>query len=103
MHTLKLAVFLLVTFFSNIVFADSYYIAYKWAKPDDKNFTESWNIIDINYSINTQAGMEKLIKKLANIKQCESVSIQYIRELSEEKPTDSTGDFQIMKSYKFLI
>ncbi len=70
-------------FLSPACYADSLYVAYRWAKPGNTTFTDSWCIIQTNYDTNIPAGMESLSVDLAKKRGTKAVVITYVRVLHD--------------------
>jgi hypothetical protein len=83
--------FALLFFLSPVCFADSLYVAYRWVKPGNASYTDSWCILNTTFNTNTQAGMEALSEQLAKMRGTETVVITYVRVLQGDTPVKERG------------
>lgn len=88
---------LLFSLMASTAQAESIYVAFKWAAPGAKSFTESWVILDTKYNTGTTMGMQLLSEELAQLKKTKTVVIYYVRELEgEDSPRkEISGDIEV--------
>lgn len=70
---------LLVLLFCHPVFADSFYVSYKWIEAGE--LKQGWGIGSITTDIDTKEGMYVLIELLQERKNTDNLIIVYLRKL----------------------